>query len=126
MGRIVAVGSVVAGLALLQVLISASPVQLSPSGRGTPAALAYRVDDVTPFSLRLTLFDPSRRVRVGAVRLLPVARGGAADPLAGPTWILPVGLKRNVLSVRFLARPATYKLELPGVEPFGDVSVGRR
>jgi len=123
--RLLACAAVVAGLALLQLLISATPTLLTPSGNGRPLARAYRVDDVTPYGLRITLFEPGSQILAGAVKLLPVARGEIAQPPRDPGWILPIGMKQVVLQVHFSAPAATYKLVLPGVDPFGDVSVRR-
>jgi hypothetical protein len=126
LARILGTIGAIAGLAAVQLLIARSPAELIPSHQGAPAARAYRVDAVTPYAVRLTLYGPRARLAPGDVRLVQLVDNRQVWPLQNSSWVIPSGMSRLIVTLQFSASPGTYKLALPGVEPFGDFSVGQR
>ena len=124
MARIVAAAvSAVVALALLQALIDATPMQLIPDHHGEPAARSYRLTQVGPRSAVLTLYG----ARPGlSVSLVPVASVMTSYRLTSSTPAVPSLSDVTVVHLKLQGPPATYKLVMPGVQPFGLVSVGSR
>lgn len=121
----IAVAASILGLIGLQILISATPVDLPQvSGMAMPET-AYKLTPLGPFSAKLTLYG-DRNLRVRRLYLVPVAEATHIAPLHDWAPMVSPLPKVETLILRLKVDPGTYKVVFEGVDPFGLLSVGRR